>query len=111
MKRAEHQPTTELLVYAGIFCKVWTVADAGTLLPQHSHQWDHISLIVAGSVQIWRGDEDIGDYHAPAMVRIPAHTFHKFLTLSPGVVIACVHAVGEADAVVVEREHAIDMED
>jgi hypothetical protein len=111
MKRAEHQPTSELTVYAGIFCKTWSVADAGTLLPQHSHEFPHLSLIVRGSVQVWRDDKDIGDYHAPATVRIPAHTFHKFMTLTDGVVIACIHAVGDADAVVVAREHTLEMED
>ena len=111
MKRAARQPTTELVIYAGIYAKTWTVADAGTLLPQHSHAHPHISLLVSGSVKIWQGDAYLGDYHAPAMVKIPAHTFHKFLTLTNRVVIACIHSVGDADAVVVEREHVLDMED
>jgi len=111
VKRAGNQPTTDLCIYAGIFCKTHTIADAGTLLPQHAHQHPHLSIIIAGSVQVWRGEQDIGDYHAPATIKIPAHTLHKFLTLSDSVVIACVHAVGEADAVVVEREHVLDMED
>jgi quercetin dioxygenase-like cupin family protein len=111
MKRAVNQPTTEIAIYAGIYAKTWTVADAGSLLPQHAHQHPHLSIIVSGSVRVWRGDEDLGEFRAPAIVRIPAHTFHRFLTITDGVVIACVHAVGEADAVVIEREHVLDMED
>jgi mannose-6-phosphate isomerase-like protein (cupin superfamily) len=111
MKRAANQPTTEIAIYGGIYVKTHTVADAGTLLPQHAHVYSHISMIVSGSVQVWCGDEDMGDYHAPAMVKIAAHKLHKFQTLTPGVVIACIHSVGEADAVLVAQEHVVEMED
>lgn len=114
MKRAEHQPTTELCIYAGIYCKTWTIADEGSLLPQHSHQHPHISFIVSGSVQVWCDRVGIATYHAPAMVKIPARTFHRFLTLTPDVVIACIHNADHIDAdgePVIEREHVIEMED
>ena len=80
MKRAENQPTSELVLYAGIYCKLWSVPDRGTLLPQHSHVWDHISLIVQGAVRVWRDEDLIGDFKAPAMVKIEAYALHKFLT-------------------------------
>lgn len=114
MKRAEHQPTTELLVYAGIFCKVWTVADRGTVLPQHAHRWGHISLLVAGKVHAWQGDDYLGVFTAPAMIKIPPDTPHRFETITNNVAIACLHNADHLDAdgqPLVEREHAIDMED
>lgn len=97
MKRAENQPTSELVLYAGIYCKLWTVPDRGTLLPQHAHVWSHISLVVRGAVRVWRDDECLGDFHAPAMLKIRAHALHKFLTLSDDVTIACLHNADHAD--------------
>jgi quercetin dioxygenase-like cupin family protein len=97
MKRAENQPVGELTLYAGIFCKLWTVVDRGTVLPQHSHEYPHISLIVSGKTHVWRDEDYLGVFTAPATIRIPAHTFHKFETITDNVVIACIHNVDHAD--------------
>jgi hypothetical protein len=98
MKRAEHQPTTDLTLYAGIYAKVWTIADRGTVLPQHAHEWDHISLIASGKVHIWQRDDYLGVYTAPAMVKIPARAFHRFETITDNVVIVCIHNADHIDA-------------
>jgi hypothetical protein len=97
MKRAPKQPVGELLIYAGIFCKLWHVADAGTLLPQHAHEHDHISLIATGSVRVWQDDALLGDFYAPTAVKIPARALHKFLTLTDDVCIICIHNADHAD--------------
>lgn len=110
MKAAINQPVGELTLFAGIFLKTWTVADKGTLLPQHSHEFAHLSYIVSGSVQIWRGDTELGVFHAPAAVKIAARTFHKFLTTTDNVVIACIHAVGEDEDVVIAQDHVLELE-
>jgi hypothetical protein len=113
MKRAEHQPESSLTIYAGIFCKVWHVQDACTLLPQHSHEFPHLSLIVAGAVRVWQDGVDLGVFHAPAAVKIPARTFHAFRTLTDGVVIACIHNVDhlEADEPAIHATNDLELED
>jgi hypothetical protein len=99
MKRAENQPTKEITLYGGVFALKMTVKDAGTMCPQHSHKYDHLSAIMAGAVQVEAEDEPVGVYRAPAFVKIPAMKKHTFITLEPDTVIACLHAValGEAD--------------
>jgi quercetin dioxygenase-like cupin family protein len=112
MKRAPNQPNSKLMIYAGIFLKTWSVADAGTVIPQHSHEHPHITFLVQGAVRVWAGDGPFGtDFAAPDALQIPAHTPHKFLTLTDNVVFACIHAVGEADDVAIAAEHALDLED
>ena len=106
MQRAVNQPVSELTLFAGIFLKTWAVADAGTLLPQHAHAYDHISLIVSGAVRVWRGEELVGDFVAPETIKIAAHEKHSFLTLASGVVIACIHATDAAEVAIV-AEHQI----
>jgi quercetin dioxygenase-like cupin family protein len=114
MKRAEHQPeTVSLTIYAGIYYKVWRVPDADTLIPQHSHAFGHLTAVLQGMVRVWRDDEHIGDFMAPATVRIPAHAVHRFLTLTPGCLLACIHNAtdledGEPN---VFAEHNLELED
>lgn len=114
MKRAEHQPEeTEVAIYAGIFVKTWSVRDAGTLLPQHAHEHPHITLVMRGVVRAWRGEEMIGDFHAPAVIRIPADTLHSFLTLTNDVALACVHNADhvDGDAPAVSQEARLELEE
>jgi len=111
VKRAPNQPVGELTLYAGIFCKTWSVPDAGTMLPQHSHEFPHISLIVRGSVRVWCEGEELGEFHAPATVKVAAHRMHAFLTLTDDVVIACIHAVGDAGEPAIHALHEVEYED
>ena len=98
MKRAEHQPeTVSVSIYAGIYYKVWRVPDAETAIPQHSHRFDHITALLHGSVRLWRDGELMGDYRAPATIRIPAHTMHMFLTMEPDCMLACIHNADHVD--------------
>lgn len=112
MKRAVNQPLSELTVYAGIFLKTWAVPDAGTTLPQHSHEFPHLSLIVSGSVRVWCGEGLVGEFTAPAAVKIAAHEKHTFVTMTDAVVIACVHALDEGadEASLIHEEHQLEME-
>ena len=112
MKVAENQPVGDLVLYGGIFLKTWTVQDAGTLIPQHAHAYDHITYLVSGTLRAWRDGELLGDFHAPAALKIPARSLHKFLTLTDGAVFACIHAVGDAEDVEIAKEHLLsELED
>jgi quercetin dioxygenase-like cupin family protein len=114
MNRAEHQPEqVELALYAGVFVKLWSVREAGTLLPQHAHEHPHLTLIMRGAVRAWRGEEMLGDYRAPAVIRIPADTLHNFLTLTNDVALACIHNADhlEGDEPAVSQEARLELED
>jgi quercetin dioxygenase-like cupin family protein len=114
MKRAEHQPETiSVVIYAGIYYKQYRVPDAGTLIPQHSHDFPHLTALLQGSIRAYRADELLGDYHAPAVVQIPAGVFHTFLTLTPDVALACIHNADhiEDDEPAVAQHAHLDLED
>jgi quercetin dioxygenase-like cupin family protein len=114
MRRALNQPEeTEIALYAGIFIKVYTVQDVGTLIPQHSHEHPHATLLMKGAIQAWRDGEYLGLLQAPAIIRIPAHTMHKFMTTVPDVRLACLHNADhlENGEPAVAAEHVLDMED
>lgn len=112
MHRARNQPVDELVLYAGIYLRTWTVPDAETALPQHAHRWPHISMIVSGSVLVMRGEggDVVGTFGAGQCVKIPANTKHAFLTLAPNTVIACIHSTDQAE-VEITAEHQFQLED
>jgi len=110
LKRAEHQPeTVSLTIYGGILYKVWRVPDSNTLIPQHSHEYDHLTVVIKGLVQVWRDDKLAGEYRAPDIIKIPKHCKHRFLTLEPDCVFACVHQADTAE--MVHEEHHLELEE
>jgi hypothetical protein len=114
MKRAEGQPETiSVTIYAGIYYKQYRVPDAGTLIPQHSHEFPHLTPLLQGSVRVYRADEMLGDYHAPAVVQIPAGVLHTFLTLTSDCCLACIHNADhiEGDEPAVAQHAHLDLED
>jgi quercetin dioxygenase-like cupin family protein len=113
MRVAANQPTSSLCLYAGVFAKTWTVLDRGTLLPQHSHEFSHISYIVSGVVRVWCGDDQLGDFAAPCAIKIRAHEKHSFLTMTDNVTILCIHNADhlEADEPALAELHTLDLED
>jgi quercetin dioxygenase-like cupin family protein len=88
------------------------VQDSNTLLPQHSHSFPHISYIVSGTVRVWCGDEQIGDFAAPCAIKIRAHEKHSFLTMTDNVTILCLHNADHLEAAepAVAAEHHLELE-
>lgn len=111
MKRAPQQPiTTEIKLTDDLFIKTAVVADAGTIIPQHSHRYDHVTLLAYGSMRVVAGDVMLGDYTGPAGILIRAGVKHTMTTLTPGVVFACIHALHGTDSVEVDEEHELELE-
>ena len=98
MKRAEHQPTSDIAIYAGIYCKTYRVPDAGTVLPQHAHDFPHLTLVIAGTVCVHSENRCLGEFTAPMTIRIAARMLHTFTTLTPDCVLVCIHNADHIDA-------------
>jgi hypothetical protein len=114
MKRAPNQPeTVSVSIYAGIYMKVYRIPDANTLLPQHAHHHGHLTALLSGAVQVWCDDEFLGGYKAPATIKIAPRVKHRFLTLEPETVLACIHNADhlEFDEPAVAEEHHLDFEE
>lgn len=84
----------------GVFFKEMRVRKAGTLIPQHSHTYDHTSYLVTGAVEV-----DGVRYDAPAPIYIPAHQKHMFLTLTDDTFVLCVHNVSRTGSVEIAAVH------
>lgn len=88
-----------------VFIKQIVVANPETYLPQHSHAYDHTSMIALGAVRVWEGGDCKGDFTAPCGLTIKACVKHMFMTLVPNTIIYCIHNVSRTGDVDLLDEH------
>jgi quercetin dioxygenase-like cupin family protein len=74
-----------------IWVRAYTVEKAKSVITQHAHVHDHITLVSSGSVEAWQDGEVLGEYHAPAVIKILAGKKHAFTALTDNVVLCCLH--------------------
>lgn len=108
MKPAEQQPiSTEIRLADGVFMKTMVIQKAGTAVPQHAHSFDHVSVLVRGSVKIEREGRPDLICLVPTGITILARVKHLFTALEDDTIILCVHDIGTAEGVAIAEEHHI----
>lgn len=107
-RRLEEQPETRDWFSAdGVGVKMTHAKKGGTILPQHSHPYAHLSMIASGAVRVSCEGKHVGDFEAPAGIEIEAHKKHLFMTLEDDTVIYCIHNVSRHGGFDIEEEHQI----
>lgn len=101
------QPTVTEFTAGGLFVAHIEIAKAGTVVPQHSHRYEHLTFLARGSVRVARDGFAARDLAAPSTITVAANTKHLFETLTDDVLLLCVHNVSRAGAVEVVEEHQI----
>ena len=91
----------------GVHVAQITIPTAGTYVPQHSHRYEHLTMLATGSMRVWVEDELVGDFTAPAPITIPAERKHTFLALTDGVVFHCIHNVSRTGKVEELERHQL----
>ena len=89
-----------------IWGKIYRVPQ-GYFVPQHSHEHDHITLLIEGSMEVWIEEKYEGRFVAPASLGILKGRRHTFKTLAP-TTFCCLHNLRgtglEAPAIAQEHE-------
>lgn len=98
-------PEVEFTIQDDIFIKQMFMDRAGIYVPQHSHSYEHASMLASGSVRVWQDDVLIGDFKAPIPINIPARVKHRFMSLEPNTVVYCIHRIDRTGAVDIHEEH------
>lgn len=96
-------------IVGGVYVKELILRSKGDQVLGHSHNFDHLSLLAKGTVQVSDGTHSV-TYIAPTGVNIKAGHHHEITALTDDCLWYCIHAVpeglrGEAllDDVVVKR--------
>jgi hypothetical protein len=107
---SEFQPISiEIKMADGVFVKSMMCPRAGTIVPQHAHRYDHLSMLARGAVRVWKDGKMVGVFTAPAGIPIPANSMHTFHTLEPDTLIYCIHNVSRTDDVDIAAENSLDL--
>lgn len=109
LRAAEDQPPDdrEYFLADGVFIKQMYIKNTGTIIPQHSHRYDHTSMLATGSVRVWADGALVGDRVAPVGIFIKAGVKHMFQSLQDETIIYCVHRLHDTDEVEVFEPHQI----
>jgi hypothetical protein len=74
-----------------IWVRAYSIPKAKTVLSQHVHTHDHITLVSRGTVEAWQDGEWFGEFSAPAMIKISTGKKHAFRALTDDVALCCLH--------------------
>jgi hypothetical protein len=90
MKRIEPN-YVEFAEVDDIWVRAYSVDKAHTVVAQHTHTYDHITLVSSGSIEAWQDGKSIGVFEAPSIVKISACKKHAFVALTDNVTLCCLH--------------------
>jgi quercetin dioxygenase-like cupin family protein len=77
----------------GVAIKQLAIKDKGTVVFQHKHEYDHVSLISVGGIQVWINGARQDDVTAPDALTIKANVEHEFVTIEDNTVLYCIHNI------------------
>lgn len=92
-----------------VFIKQIHITGQYALIPQHSHKYDHSTVVAVGGVRVWEDGVPKGDHVAPALLFIKAGVKHTFQTLTPETLLLCLHNGMREDVAAVLEEHQIEL--
>jgi hypothetical protein len=74
-----------------IWVRAYSVPKANSVIAQHVHEHDHVTLVSRGTIEAWQDGELLGEFKAPSIVKIPAGKSHAFTAVTDDVVLCCLH--------------------
>lgn len=93
------QPTEYVDEVGGFVFRSVTIARAGTGIPQHKHETDHVTLVCAGQGRLWVNKVWRGDFTAFSAVEVKAGDEHFWLALEPNTRFSCVFDAAKLEGV------------
>ena len=106
----EQQPYgVEIKMADGIFVKQMVLSRAGTVVPQHAHEYEHLSMLAVGTIRLFKDGVAAGEFSAPCGITIAARVKHTMVALSNRVVIYCIHNIERSGEVDIHAEHQLEL--
>ncbi len=108
--KSNSQPYGGRFTADGIEILQMVIPVAKTFVPQHTHTYDHLSMLAKGSVKVWTDGLVVGIYIAPHGIVIKAGVKHLFQSLEDDTVIYCVHNTSRTGAIESVDDHHFQKE-
>lgn len=91
-----NQPQVQLGCVANLWSRMMYFEKAGDTEPGHVHQFDHLTLLAKGRLQV-TVDGAVSEFTAPTMIYIKEGKVHELVALTDGTVAYCIHALRDRD--------------
>lgn len=111
MREIAQPGTIEFYLADDIFIKSGLFERIGTIIPQHSHEYDHTSFLALGVIEAWCDDEYLGIFEAPKGIFIKKHAKHTFRTLTEKTLILCIHNISRNGMLEIHDLHELSFHD
>lgn len=90
-------PNTKMTAIKNLWVRQMAFAKAGDRNEGHIHNYDHITLLASGSVNVYVEDQ-VTEYKAPYMIVIAKGQRHFLEALEDNTVAYCVHALRNSES-------------
>ena len=98
----ENNKHTDLGWFGNIWVRQNVLDKKGEYQSGHKHYFDHVTLLVKGSVSVEIENEPIKEFTAPTFIVIRKELKHKITALEDDVIYYCVFALRNIDGEVIE---------
>ena len=102
----EQPPVWEFAETNGIFIKQMPLPEVGMAVPQHSHEYDHYTMLATGSLKVIKNGVEMGVFHAPKPIFIEAGAKHLLISMEPNTLAYCIHRTDRME--IVEEHQVLD---
>jgi quercetin dioxygenase-like cupin family protein len=82
---------------AGLYFRS-VLLDAGVMIPQHTHPYDHATIVASGAAILYVDGIPVGKYEAGTAVEIKANKQHAFYSTAINTRLVCIHHTASAEA-------------
>lgn len=103
----DQPPSPEIKICPFLFVKQMGPLKNGYTVPQHAHEYPHLSMLAVGAVYVWKDGKPLGRFDAPTGILIEANAKHTFAALVDGTLLYCIHAVDEDGEPRIVAEHQL----
>lgn len=90
------QPVEYIDDVGGLYFRAILLAKAGDTVPQHVHDYNHVTLVASGKARLWIEGVWVADIEGFKAIEIEANRQHVFQALEPNTRLACVHQLNGA---------------
>ena len=105
------EPTWEIYTVDDVFMKQMPFLKAGYIVKQHSHDYDHGTLVACGAVRVWVDEKFVGDFYAPTCITIEAGKLHTIMSLEDNTLAYCIHNVMRNGEVEITSHYLSDIKE
>ncbi len=94
-------PKVKLGSVANIYSRLMHFEKAGDIEYGHTHQFDHLTLLAHGKLQV-TVDDKVTIFEAPHMIYIHKDKNHELVALEDNTVAYCIHPIRDSHGIILD---------